>query len=156
MIKERWLQLSIREQQTVKIGGIFLILLMMYFAVWSPLTTSVTDLKIAANENTALLHWMEDTDQKIELLQKNSSTNHARASLSMIQQTIQHSDISNNLSDMQQKERDSVQLVFKEVNFDQLMTWLIDHSSEGWIISEFSITKTSKPGMVSARFQLRF
>lgn len=156
MIKERWLQLSEREKQTVAVGVFFLILFSLYYFIWSPLSTKVVDLKKSANDNVILLHWMQETDQKINSLQKNYSHNKVTSpSLSILQNAIQQSDIAKNLSDMQQKDKDIVQLHFKEVSFDKLMTWLINHSSEGWTISEFSITKSSKPGMVSAIFQLR-
>jgi type II secretory pathway component PulM len=158
MIKEKWLDLSMREKQTVSIGAFFLIFFLVYYFLWSPMTTKVDNLKNQVEQNKKLLIWMRDAHQKIQFLEKNHTPSHAKTTgslLSILQNAIQQSDIEKNLSGMQQKEQNSVQLTFKEVDFDQLMTWLIKNSSEGWTISEFSITKTSNPGMVSAVFQLR-
>ncbi len=154
MIKEYWFQLATREKQTIMIGGFFAFLFLFYFLIWSPFTSKVENLKNTASSNAVLLKEMQEIDQKINFLQKNSISTHG-SSLSILQNAIQQSSVAKNLTDMQQKEKDSVQLYFKEVDFDQLITWLINNSSEGWTISEFSTTKTSKPGMVSARFQLR-
>lgn len=155
---ERFQQLSLREKQTVTIGVVCVLFFLFYSLLWAPFTTKVDTLRESVKRNDALLSFMQSTDQQIQNLSKNNMKTPAKSrgsSLSVLQNNIHQSEIATQLSDMQQKDHDAVQLNFKEVDFDKLMSWLMTNTSEGWMISEFTVTKSSKAGMVSAVIALK-
>lgn len=158
-MKEWWNNLALREKQLVSIGGIFLVLFLIYFFLWSPLNQKVASLRSQIRQNQDLLAWMKDTDKEIQSLEKTSAPKPNRSGgslLSLVQKQVEHSSLSGSLSQLHQVESDSVQLTFKKVDFDKLIAWLIEVTQqEGLVITQLTVTPSGTPGIVGADLILK-
>lgn len=159
-MKEWWINLSIREKQTVILGSTAVIILMIYNLIWSPLHNTVITMRKQIQSNQQLLTWMQSADNRIQAIEKNlqtkSSAHPSGSLLSVVQNQINQSPIATNLSQLRQAENDSVQSSFKQVNFDKLIAWLSGSWQEhGLIVTQVTITPGNTPGMVSAELTLK-
>jgi type II secretory pathway component PulM len=157
-MKQWWLNLSLREQQTVGIGGIATIILLVYISVWLPLDNKIMSMRHKVQQNQQLLAWMQAADKQLQESNRMSSmSTHLPASLlSTAQKQIKQSSIAKQLSQLRQSDSDSVQLSFKQVDFDKLITWLTDSwHQQGLTLSQFTIAPSETPGIVSADIQLK-
>ncbi len=153
-MKQWWLGLAQREKQIVTLGGIAVILFMIYTCIWLPLDHKITAMRAEIVQNQKLYTWMEAADRQLKTAQ--APTAHSSASaLSLTQNLIKQSSFANQLSQLRQAENDAVLLSFKQVNFDELITWLNDASrQQGLAVTQFTVAASTTPGIVSAEIQL--
>lgn len=158
-MKQWWLNLSLREKQSSVVGTMAIFLFIIYAWIWSPLDNKITTLRNQVVQNQKLLAWMQAADNQLNLANKNQAyaSLHASGSLlSITQKEINQSNLAKQLSQLRQAESDAVQLSFKKVDFDNLITWLT-HSSrqQGFSIAQLIIAPSESPGIVSAELQLK-
>lgn len=156
-MKDWWLNLSLREKNTLNLGAIALIMIFIYIFIWSPLTNKVANLRQQIQRDSQLLTWMQSADIQITAAGTvTKGPTHSGSLLSVTQTLINKSALSSQLTQLRQADSDSVQLSFKEVNFDKLILWLGQSSKKEHLsISEFRVTPLSAPGMVSAELILQ-
>jgi len=158
-MKEWWLQLALREKQILSVGALFILVFVIYFLFWNPLENKVNILRNQLTRNQELLAWMETTDKQIKNLEKNTkkiSFEHSESLLSNVQNQLNQSELSGSLSDMREREQNVVQLHFKLISFDKLMTWLIKNTAQqGWVITQLLATPQNTPGTVSIVLELQ-
>lgn len=159
-MKEWWLSLSSEEKQTTLLGTLVAAILLIYALIWSPLSNKVDALRDKIHHNQALLSWMQQSDKKIELLEKSQQPSSRNANLSLlniIQTESNQTAFANNISQLQQAENDSVDLRLQKVSFDALIKWIIDLcSKEKLVITQLSATPGTTPGIVDAEIKLQF
>lgn len=157
-MKAWWLNLSIREKQTVALGLILISMLFIYAGIWIPLHSSVSTLREQVKQNQALLIWMQKTDQQIQSISPISSQKKPLDSKSLLSRTeawVKKSAIAKDLSQLRQEKNNAVQLNFKEVDFDQLIAWLSDSRvKQGLAVTEISVKPIGKSGRVSVTLSL--
>lgn len=159
-MKDWWINLSLREKQSVLIGSMAAIIFIAYALIWSPLNNKVETLRKQIQNNQKLLLWMQSADKQLQIIEKKSdktNTPHTSGSLlSMAQNQINQSPLATQLADLRQIDSDSVQLSFKQVDFDKLIEWLTyAWKDQGLLISQITITASNNPGIVSADFILK-
>ncbi|MDR3478886.1 MAG: type II secretion system protein M [Gammaproteobacteria bacterium] len=158
-MKEWWLNLSSREKQTTAIGAILVILFLVYALIWSPLANSVETLRERIHHNQALLSWMQQSDKKIDALEKNQeiTTRTPNSSLLNIVQTeINKTPFASNIVQLQQAENESIDLRLQKVSFDSLIKWLTAICrKEQLLITQLAITPGATPGIVDAEIKLQ-
>ena len=159
-MKERWNNLTLREKQTVVLGALVVGILIIYLALLSPLNNKVNNMREQIRHDQELLGWMQQTDKQIQALAKTSQpapTAHATGSLlSIVQKQINRTPLVSSLKQLHQGENDSVQMSFQQVDFDQLMAWLIQLSQQqGLIVSQMSVTPSTSPGIVATDLVLK-
>lgn len=154
----RWQQFTAREKQIVTIGSIVLIMVLLYWLMWSPLTSKVTDLRVQLQHNQSLLAYMQAVDKQLaeshsSKLAKNSMMN--VSFLNTLQRTIKQPPLAAYPAEIKQTDSDSVELHFQEVSFDDLIQWLTSEVQQyHWIIKQVTITHGASLGMVSATLLL--
>lgn len=157
-MKQWWFNLNLREKQTVSIGGVSMIIAILYLLIWSPLQTSVTTFRDQIQHNKNLLDWMKTTDEKIQAAEKMGQkplSKSTGSSLSIVQNDLKKSPIANNITQLVQADNDSVKLNFQRVDFDLLMSWLTElWQQQGFIVTQMTAKAGDAPGMVSAEFIL--
>lgn len=156
-MKDWWLNLSLREKQVVGYGGILFVLALLYLLIWSPFTDKVDSMRSQIERDRELAAWMQQTDQQIQnLIKKQSSNSQASGSLlGMVQEKIKKSPLASHLKQMRQAENNAVQLSLQQVDFDQVLRWLIDlWMKQGVTISQITVTPGEKPGTVNAEMLL--
>ncbi len=157
-MKEWWLNLSLKEKQTVLAGSVLVGIFLIYAVIWSPITNAVASLRDNIHNNQVLLSWMQETDKRIQSLEKNQqhTTVHSTVSLlSHIQTELDKTDFAKNAAPLQEAENDSIQLHLKNVNFDHLIQWLTKVSQQqDLIITEMSVKSDETSAIVDADIKL--
>jgi general secretion pathway protein M len=129
-MKQWWQNLSRQEKQTVSAGSILVAIFIIYTCIWYPLDHKVTTMRTQITQNQKLLAWMKAADAQLENVQHQAqitSSGHSSASLlSLAQSQIKQSTLATQNYQLRQTENDAVQLSFKQVDFDNLVTWLTD------------------------------
>lgn len=158
-MKEWWNNLALREKQMVSVGLVFLGAFLIYLILWLPLSNYVSSLRDQIHNSQELLTWMKGTDKQIQTLEKSTarkpSKSPAGSLLNIVQKQIKTSPIATALTQLHQAENDSVQLTFKNVNFDKLIAWIISFTQQQECsITQMTVTPNATVGMVSADFVL--
>lgn len=157
-MKAWWLNLNLREKQTVSLGGLALIIALLYFLIWAPLSNSVATFRDQIQHNQNLLAWMKTADTKIQAAEKmgQAPAMHSTGShLSIVQNELKKSPLANNITQLVQADNDSVKLSFQRVDFDSLLSWLTElWQQQGFIVTQLTAKAVDAPGMVSAELIL--
>lgn len=158
-MKEWWINLSLREKQYVSLGTVAVLILLFYSLIWSPLSNKVISMRGQIQRNEQLLAWIQTADKQIQLVEKNlqqSASSSSTSLLSTTQNLINESTLSSQLSQLRQADSDSVQLSFKQVDFDKLIAWLAETSkTQRFVVSQLTVTPSPSPGIVSAELTLK-
>lgn len=155
-MRDWWLNLSLRERQTLSVGGVFIVLFLLYEIIWSPLSDSVSALRTRVQQNGVLLAWMEQADQHMHALTKISTTPSTASILSLVQTELKKSPFAQHVGQLRQGENNTVQMTLQKVNFDQLITWLtMLWKTNGLIATQVSIMPSAGAGIVSAEVILK-
>jgi type II secretory pathway component PulM len=158
-MKEWWINLGLREKQTLSVGGLFLILLLLYEIIWAPISNHNDNLRSEIARNQKLLIWMQEANQRAETMQKmlqsTSSAKTSAALLNLLQKEIKTSPFENNLLQMTQAENNAVQLSFQKVNFDALIKWLtVLWKNQGLTVKQITVTPNGPLGVVDVTVQV--
>lgn len=153
-MKDWWLNLALREKQTVAAGSLVVILFLLYEIVWSPLVTANENLRVRILHNQETLTAMQNTDQLIQHMIKESKEKHNQPTTSLlgiIQTEMTKSVFASHVTQLRQAENDSVQFNLRNVDFDQLIVFLTSlWKKNGFIVSQMTAVPMDAPGAVSA------
>lgn len=147
---QAWFQnLSRREQLIVSLGGLFLIIMGFYYAIWSPLSNAATDAATNYQQQVELLDYLNQSVPR--LLAHRGSTQPQPSNeplLTQLENSINNTKLTTYLSNIQQQ-GDSINLRFDSVPFDSFITWLQTFSQGNKIsIDSLTVDKLSTPGLV--------
>jgi general secretion pathway protein M len=158
-MKAWWLNASIREKQAVSLCAAFITLFLVYVIIFAPLANAVDTLRQKIHSSQTLLTWMQDSDKRIQSLEKSQKSAAPKSSaslLSIIQKDMNDQPIGKNISQLQQAENDSIQIHLQKVGFDALTKWLIAIcQQQGLIITQMNATPTTTPGIVDSDLKLK-
>ena len=157
--KEWYAALEPRERSAVNIGGGAVLFAILYFGIWSPLVNHVDELRKRIVTDQKTLTWMREADEKIKQLSATESTVQQAVTpvqlLTLLQMQINQAGLRDALKEMKQASNDAIQLHFKNVSFDQLITLLMSVLKNSHVaISQFTATAEATPGMVNADIML--
>lgn len=157
-IKNWWENLLDRERQVLVVGGILCGVLVVYAALWSPLSSAVQDRKMEVIAQRQLLHYLQKTSATIRQLKAEGI--HVNASdtvnlLSLTEQSLSQQALSVYLKQVQQPEKNQVALTFEKIPFDKLMQWLqVLETSQGIRVSQMTATRLSIIGTANVTLVL--
>ena len=156
-LKQKWAQLSRREQLYVGVGGILFLAFLLYSFLVSPLMASVMNLKQEYTTQHNLVDWM--TPRVAALAQMKTAAPiqvvNAANLLSTVDAQLKQSSLARNVSEISQTNINQVRVSLKDVSFDDLMSWLVQQWQQSQIqVSDFVAQKTDKPGMVTVTMVL--
>ncbi len=156
-MKDWWINLSIKEKQTVSIGSIVVGIFLVYQFLWIPMTNSTQQLRKKVLHNQILLSWMQVSDQRIQVLENTQTIPAITKSslLTTIQNELKKTSFASNATQLQQGENNSVKLHLQKVDFDNLMKWLTSLSQQKISINQMTVIASETPGMVEAELQLQ-
>lgn len=158
--QEWWSRLSLQEKRTVSIGGSLVTLFLLYALIWSPALDAVakTRKRIKSDEHT--LSWMREADIKIKALE-NQQASAAQAVtpvdlMSILQKQINQNTLGQSLKEMKQAGSDTVQLSFKQVSFDKVVSFLIATMKQyRFSVEQMSAIAGVQPGIVDMELMLK-
>lgn len=154
-IKERWASFSSSEQCYLKIGAIVVGIALIYFLILSPLIQSVTTLRESIHARSELIVWMQNANNEIKMLSRTKLDRKTSLSpielMSVLQTQIAQAGLKEQVSQLKQGAKDSVELHFKKVEFDKLLSMLIKMSrAQAFSIAQVTVKSEKLPGMVKA------
>jgi len=149
-MKERWLQLNLREQRLVIAMGVVVLFFILYSAIWAPLNSNIDAANKKIDRQQALLTWVQESTVQYKSAAGASRANNSNGSLSsLVNRTASRQQIS--IARMQPQGLD-LQVWIDEVPFDHLLVWLEQLSTqEGISVKAIDITNAQQAGVVKIR-----
>ncbi|MCR9192287.1 MAG: type II secretion system protein M [Gammaproteobacteria bacterium] len=149
-MKAYWQQLSERDQMAAMVGGVCLVLYLLYALVFEPLSSSVTAAQEAWTEKKATLNWMQHVE-KTYVSAKKPQTVTAGNLLSILTTRLNKTSFHRFPHQLSQTATGDIQLTFDQVPYNLFILWLQRQSTEyTLIIKSLDMTKTDVSGIVKA------
>jgi general secretion pathway protein M len=127
-----WESITERERQLSALSGAFLLLAIIYWGVWDPLTTNIeaNEKKLASSEQT--LAWVEE--KAGVLVQAGAGNRRVGLQPLTLQQIVSRSakQFGIDFSRIESKS-EQVEVVIADIEFDQFVLWLTNLSNQNFI-----------------------
>jgi len=148
-LKQYYQQLSEREQRLLISGGL-LLLALLYWAVWAPLTQGLAAQKKALDNQQELLVWVQQNANRA--LQLQGSTGQAVKFTGSLAQTVNQmaGRLNINITRMQ-PQGDELQVWVDQVAFNDVLSWLQSMENAGIRIMDLDVAESNAPGQVKIR-----
>ena len=155
-MKEWYASLEKRERHLVMSGAALLVLMLMYVAVWEPLTNTVDNLRVSTEEQSSTLRWMRQSAQELKKL-RGSGGNRVKSTggkslLSVVDQAAKSGRLGTALKRVQPDGEQRVRVWMEAASFDDVMRWLVLLDTRYGVQVESSVFEMKQePGRVDAR-----
>ncbi|MCL1144199.1 type II secretion system protein M [Shewanella gaetbuli] len=145
-----WQGLQFREQQLVGSCGIFVVIGILYWGIWSPISAAQEEAERNYNSAQQTLSYVKTTANKIAGLKSSGSAPKARGSLSsIVNQTA--GQYSLEITRMQ-PQGNKIQLWMDDVPFDALLSYLHDLVvQKGLTLESVDLSESDTVGFVNVR-----
>lgn len=157
-MKTWWLQRSARERLFLLLAIISLLLFVLYQNIWAPWQEHLAYLKHQVQQDTELLHWMQETQQRYQQFKARDSKQPRQKVtqlLNTLTTSLKQQNLHTYLSHFEQLSDKKVKLTFTAVSFNSLLAWLTKLQQETDIKSEqIILNATTKSGEVQANLVL--
>jgi general secretion pathway protein M len=155
--KNKWEALEAREQQSLKILGVALVLFLAYFLLWVPAQSYMKDSERLLQERADLLGLVQSS--RAILASQSNSTQGSGAILNSQQLVSTVTNLAKkqqlSLKRFEPSGENKVKVWVEDVSFDVLVSWLSAlETSVSVKVEQISVEKQDKPGVVSARLTL--
>jgi general secretion pathway protein M len=148
-LRQRWLLLASREQQALKILGIFSVLLFLVYGLWLPSRHVAEAARAQYENNRELLYWMQTNASQLGQSTMNAGTG---SILGTVSNTANTRGLT--LSRIEPEGEGQVRVWVERADFNAISTWLTALSVEGIKVREAQADKQNDGNGVSARFVL--
>ena len=118
-----WQGLNEREQWAVRIGGIFLIIYLIYLIIFSPLFTAVDSTTAQIKEKSQTLTWMRSVRHQHDSIKSPKPITNSKL-LSLIASQLNVAPYQGFHYQMQQTSSGDIQLAFEKIPYNIIMNWL--------------------------------
>ncbi len=154
---KQWLAgLEARERQAVYWGGGVLVLLLVYFIGWRPLTGQVERLEKSVVERRAQAQTMQTAAAEVRRLRAASSRPGAgtdgQSLLAVVDSTARQGQLAGALKRVEPEGQNSVRVWFEDASFDDMVRWIGSLQQQtGAQVSRLTIDRPGAPGRINAR-----
>ncbi|MBW8185115.1 type II secretion system protein M [Shewanella nanhaiensis] len=149
-LKAWWNGLELREQQLVGTCGVFLVVGILYWGIWTPIANAELDAErgLQAQQNT--LNYVKQTANKIAGLKESGNKTSFRGSLSA---AVNQSAGTYGLEiTRMQPQGNKIQIWMDDVPFDALLAYLNDLvQGKGLSLDSIDLAESDLPGLVKVR-----
>ena len=154
-----WQNLESRDRQILLVGGVLLIIILLYVMVWEPLDKSVRELDRGVDARRVTLQWMNEAATEIKSLQAGAQPVGeglgGRSLLSVVDQAARQAGLGPSLKRVEPEDKDKVRVWMEKVPFDKLVTWTGGLTRQyGVTVNSIRIERLDDPGLVNARVTL--
>lgn len=157
-MKAWWIGLAQREQRMIASAVGFLVLFLLYAAVWSPLQNSRAQLSEQAEQQRATLQWMQQTVAEIRQLSAGGSGRRpttGQSLLGLIDQSARAQRLAEAVKRVQPDGAHSVRVWLENAAFDDVMQWLgLLEKQNGVVVEALNVERGEQEGRVNARLTL--
>jgi general secretion pathway protein M len=158
-MKEWWFGLQASERRTLTVGGVALVLTLIYFVGWAPLQEGVATLETQVQEQQALKRWMEQSAAEVQQLRRGGagqSLGAGRSLLTVVDQTARGGQLGPSLKRMEPEGDNGVKVWLEQVAFDEMMSWLVTLEQQyGVTVATLTVERQAVAGRVDAHMSLR-
>ena len=159
-VKAWWSRLTLQEKGAVSVGGSVLGLFLFFVLIWSPFLSHLDTMRKRIKSDESALSWMQGADVKIQAIesQEKDSTKSISpvALMSELQKQVNQNALGQSLTQLKQVSNDTIEMDFKQVEFDKVITFLTSTIKEHRVsIDQFSATAGGAPGLVDIQMVLK-
>jgi len=153
-VKEWFAGLNQREQLSLFVLGIALVLYLLYLLAWAPLAQRREELALQNESVGESLQRVDAMVSEIMRLREGGVASTARRNLtSLVNQSTGRHGLQ--VSRLQPNSRGDIQVRLENAVFDDLLAWLDDvENREGLLVTEIAITRSGTTGRVNATIRI--
>lgn len=153
-MKEWFAGLNQREQLSLFVLGIALVLYLLYMLAWAPLAQRREELAVQNESVGESLQRVDAMVSEIMRLREGGVASTARRNLtSLVNQSTGRYGLQ--VSRLQPNSRGDIQVRLENAAFDDLLAWLDDvENREGLLVTEIAITRSGTTGRVNATIRI--
>lgn len=148
-----------RERIMVSVAAVIVVLMLVYAAAWSPLSSSVVRLKNSVEEQQALKQWMQQSAAEVKQLRNSSGAAGAgdhRSLLAVVDQTSKQSQLAPSVKRIEPDGQELVRVTLEQASFDDMVKWLGGlQRSSAVSVEDISIERQPESGRVNVRLTLK-
>jgi len=157
-MKDWYQSLSERDRMILTWGGGLAALLLGYFLLWDPLTSSVNNQKQQLDAKQQTLRQMQQWSTEVRKLKASNPARvdtSSRSLISLVDEKLRSSGMKSSLDRMEPEGQDKVRLWLKQSDFNRIINLLAQlHQQYGIEVESASLTATDKPGTTSVKLNL--
>lgn len=158
--KDWWSNLATRERRMVSIGGGLSFIFIFYQLMWSPYINYVNDLRDRLVSQQKTLAWMQAADIELSRSKNVNSRTPNKTTpivlLSLLKKQINQFGLSQSLKQLKQSSTDSIEIQFQKVNFDKMISLLIETLDQQAVsITQMTVSADKDIGVVNANLILK-
>jgi len=154
MIRARWQQLQFREQAALLLGGGIIALVLIWTLAWEPLQQSIAAERARVVEQQSLLLWLQSIEPDVERLRQAQTAvvaDRGRSPIGIIDQSARYAGLAGALQRIEPSSSQQVRVVFEQVEFAQMMNWLVDlTASQPFRVEQLDAQRGARSGRVDA------
>ena len=153
-MKEWFAGLNQREQLSLFVLGIALLLYLLYMLAWAPLAERREELALQNESVAQSLQRVDAMVSEIVRLREGGVASTAQRNLtSLVNQSTGRHGLQ--VSRLQPNSRGDIQVRLENAVFDDLLAWLDDvENREGLLVTEIAITRSGATGRVNATIRI--
>ena len=153
-MKEWFAGLNQREQLSIFVLGIALVLYLLYMLAWAPLAQRREELALQNESVAQSLQRVDAMVSEILRLREGGVASTAQRNLtSLVNQSTSRHGLQ--VSRLQPNSRGDIQVRLENAVFDDLLAWLDDvENREGLLVTEIAITRSGNAGRVNATIRI--
>lgn len=151
-----WIALQERERQLVKVMVGFLVLVLLYLLIYSPMIESHQQAKQKMDNAQSTWQWLNKQNDKLASMSgkiKQVSINSQSQLTRYLQQQLARLKLKSavsSISPINVRGNEGIEIRFTEVSSPRVIRWLSKMEQEGVVAQELSLVKTKK-GMVAVK-----
>lgn len=156
-IKDWLASLEQRERHLVIAGAVLAAIMILYVAIWNPLSSSVENLRVTTRDQQTMLVWMRQAAQEVKKLRGSGGTKPAsgQSLLTLVDRTAKAGRLGTAVKRVQPDGELKVRVWMEEASFDDVIRWLVLLESRHGIGIESSVFEVKEnPGRVDVRLVL--
>lgn len=143
-MKERFLQLSRREQIMLMVGSIFLLGVGLIRLIWWPLLSHIDRLHEDIDTEVELIEWMEP---RIARLPKGATSREpVKKSVSQLERSLKKQGLQAYIKHLAVGDDQAVNITLSAAPLPLLLTWQDTQIALGWQIEQATLTPAPKTG----------
>lgn len=147
---EKYRALTEREQRLVLLSGIVVLIAIFYFAIWSPLTTSIERQRSLLDSQQELLVWVKDSARRAQQLRRSQGAETAFSG--SLPQAVNRATAQYNIAIARmQPQGEEIQVWVDQAPFNDVLEWLQSMEQIGIIILQADMTEADSEGYIKIR-----
>ena len=155
-MKTWWNDLQARERLILGAGGVAAAIIILWAAIWNPLSVATAELDGDVASKQRLLGELTRLENTTAAAPQGARPAAGGSLFVVVDQTIRSQGLASTLKRNQQNGADSVNLTFQAASFDALILWLAQLDREhGIAVQSASFSEARQPGLVNSTLVLR-